>query len=86
MQEEIAKKFKLIGNRVDENELKEIETNVTGFKMELLAYSGTGQKNKAEQLLIVNCATMVDKKCLVNFEDQFKRSGIFYAIFKGKNF
>jgi len=59
----------------------------TGFDDESLVsqfiVSATaGELTKLEQTLSQNCATVLDKKCLINSEDQYGRSALFYTVYQ----
>lgn len=46
-----------------------------------IAAAAAGRADRLEQYLSINCSTALDRKYLVNSEDEFGRSSIFYAVY-----
>jgi len=76
-QEEMNKGF------VNEREIKVVNKENLKLKFELLKHAEGGEVTKIEQLLNAVCRTQLDRRLLIDGEDQYGRSAIFYALYKG---
>lgn len=79
--EEINKQFP--GSGAEQRAVKSAGKESSETVVKLFKYSNAGETGKVEQLLNAVCKTLLDKRRLVNSGDQFGRSPIFYAMFKG---
>ena len=85
LQTELDKRFSVLDERTTQAELKEIKGKNAKLIMKLIAYSTTEDEEKLEHLYKSQCATAQDKRLLTNLEDQYARTALFYAIYKGNH-
>jgi hypothetical protein len=82
LQTELDKRFSVLDDRTISTELKNIEGKKEKLTMKLINYSVAGDEKKLEHLYKAYCTTTQDKKQLINLEDQYSRTALFYAIYK----
>ena len=57
-----------------------LKNSLSDIIKQLIIAASKGHTKKIDQILSINCSTMLDKKTLLNSTDQFDRSPIFYAV------
>ena len=62
---------------------KETKKDFEKIGNKFILYAGMCCIDKLDQLLTVNCNTVSDRKHLLNAEDHYGRSAVFYVIHKG---
>eukprot|EP00826_Nyctotherus_ovalis_P039510 TRINITY_DN3806_c0_g2_i5.p1 TRINITY_DN3806_c0_g2~~TRINITY_DN3806_c0_g2_i5.p1 ORF type:complete len:187 (-),score=39.21 TRINITY_DN3806_c0_g2_i5:901-1461(-) len=80
---ELDKRFSVLDDKAMPATLKPIKSKKANMIMRLIEHSAAGEQEKLEQVLSSSSTTVQEKKALVNLEDQYGRSPLFYAVYRG---